>query len=100
MNKEVEIMKWSNPKQVRKNADKYFSNDVSVYLSSRKDKKYMLQDPDGNWIHFGAFGMEDFTKHKDEKRRKNYLSRTAGIKGNWKENIYSANNLSRSLLWE
>ena len=99
MNKEIEIMKWSNPAQVKKNANKYFSENVPIYLSSRKDKKYMLQDPDGKWIHFGAFGMEDFTRHKDEKRRQNYLSRTAGIKGNWKENKYSANNLSRSLLW-
>jgi hypothetical protein len=99
MNKEIEIMKWSNPVQVRKMADKYFSNDVPIYLSNRKDKKYMLQNPDGKWIHFGQMNYEDFTKHKDEKRRQSYLSRTEGIKGDWRENKYSPNNLSRSLLW-
>lgn len=99
MNKEIEIMKWSNPVQVKKNANKYFSEDVPIYLSNRKDKKYMLQNPYGVWVHFGQIGFEDFTKHNDEKKRQNYLSRTAGIKGDWEENPYSPNNLSRSLLW-
>lgn len=100
MNKEIEILKWSNPVQVRKNADKYFSKDTIIYLSNRKDKKYMLQNPDGKWIHFGAFGMEDFTRHKDEERRKRYLARATKIKGNWKDNPYSPNNISIHLLWE
>ena len=43
--------------------------------------------------------MEDYTKHKDEKRRKSYLARAKGIKGDWKNNKYSANNLSIHLLW-
>jgi hypothetical protein len=42
---------------------------------------------------------EDFTKHKDEKRRENYLKRTANIRGKWKDDPYSKNNLSRCLLW-
>ena len=100
MNKEIEILKWSNPVQVRKMADKYFTEDVPIYLSNRKDKKYMLQNPDGKWIHFGAFGMEDFTRHKDEERRKRYLARATKIKGNWKDNPYSPNNISIHLLWE
>lgn len=99
MNKETEILKWSNPVQVRKMADKYFREVVPIYLSNRKDKKYMLQNPDGKWIHFGAFGMEDFTKHKDEERRKRYLARATKIKGNWKDNPYSPNNISIHLLW-
>jgi len=44
--------------------------------------------------------MPDFTHHNDELRRQSYLKRSAGIRGNWKENKYSANNLSRSLLWD
>ena len=59
----------------------------------------MVRRPDGIWVHFGEMGYEDYTKHKDEKRRKRYLKRSAGIKGKWKENPYSPNNLSRSLLW-
>jgi hypothetical protein len=44
-------------------------------------------------------GYEDFTKHKDPIRRHNYLTRTANMKGNWKDNPYSPNNLSRNILW-
>ena len=44
-------------------------------------------------------GFEDFTKHKDEKRRENYLKRTANIGGKWKDNPYSANMISRKILW-
>ena len=50
-------------------------------------------------IHFGQLGYEDYTKHNDEKRRERYLKRTANIRGDWKENKFSPNNLSRNLLW-
>ena len=53
----------------------------------------------GKSIHFGNIHYEDFTKHNNQKRRDNYLKRTANIKGNWKSNIFSPNNLSRYLLW-
>ena len=51
------------------------------------------------WIYFGQMGFEDFTKHKDLKRRESYLNRTANMRGNWKDDLYSANNLSRNILW-
>jgi hypothetical protein len=44
-------------------------------------------------------GYEDFTKHHDKARRKNYLTRSKNIKGDWTRNSYSANNLSRKILW-
>jgi hypothetical protein len=91
-----DIFKWSNPKTVFKKAAAY---GVEVQLSTRKNKKYMVQTPKGAWVHFGAMGMQDFTKHRDLKRRRNYLTRSAGIKGAWKKNKYSANNLARHLLW-
>lgn len=59
----------------------------------------MIQDPDNKWIHFGQMGYEDYTKHKDDDRRKNYLKRSSNIKGQWKSNKYSPNNLSIHLLW-
>ena len=37
--------------------------------------------------------------HKDDKRRQNYLLRASHIKGDWKDNKYSPNNLSMHLLW-
>jgi hypothetical protein len=94
------IWNYSNPKIVSKKAKKYLGKDIKVYRSTRKDKKYMILNPDTNkLVHFGQMGFEDFTKHRDEKRRDNYLTRTANIKGDWRENKYSANNLSREILW-
>ena len=43
--------------------------------------------------------MEDYTHHKDKIRRENYLKRSSGIRGNWRDNPYSKNNISRRLLW-
>ena len=92
------IEKISNPSIVRKNFKKYIGNDnAKLDLSERKDKKYKVII-DGKSIHFGST-MEDFTKHGDEARRKNYLARSGGILGDWKNQKYSANNLSRHLLW-
>ncbi len=99
MEKWNQLIFYSNPIQVLKNAKKYLNND-DVYLSTRKDKKYMIQRPDKKWIHFGQMGYEDFTKHQDEERRKRYLARATKIKnGNWKDDPYSSNNLAIHLLW-
>jgi hypothetical protein len=94
-----EIWKWSNPIEVRKQADTYLGKDIPIYISTSPKKKYMVQDPHGKWVHFGQLSYEDYTKHRDDKRRHNYLTRTANIRGNWKDNKYSANNLSRNILW-
>ena len=51
------------------------------------------------WINFGQLGYEDFTKHKDNERRDRYLKRATHIKGNWKNDKYSPNNLSIHILW-
>lgn len=98
-NKKKEIWKWSNPIQVRKMTDKYLGKDVPIYLSTRPTKKFMVQDPNGKWVHFGLMGFEDYTKHKDISRRHRYLHLTEGMRGNWRNNKYSANNLSRNILW-
>lgn len=96
---EDELLNYSNPIQVKKNAIKYLGENVPLYYSTRRDKKYMVISPDDKIVHFGAFGMEDYTKHQDEKRRKNYLARATNIKGDWKNNKYSPNNLALHLLW-
>ena len=98
-NKKTDILKYSDPKKAISNAIKYLKNNIVFGLSTKKTKKYMVQNPDGKWIHFGEMGYEDFTKHQDDKRRQNYLKRTANMKGNWKDDKYSANNLARNILW-
>ena len=99
-NKKIEILKYSNPNKALNNAIKYLKKDIVMGLSTKKTKKYMVQRPDGKWIHFGEMNFEDFTKHNDNKRRLAYLKRTENIKGDWKKDKYSANNLARAILWE
>jgi len=95
-----ELMKISNPAKVLKNAIKYFNNpNVKIYVSSKKDKKYMIIGLNGKAIHFGQIGYEDYTKHNDLNRRNAYLARATKIKGNRADDPYSPNSLSINLLW-
>ena len=47
--------------------------------------------------HFGSAGMSDFTKNKDEERKKRYLDRHRKNE-NWND-YKSAGSLSRYILW-
>jgi hypothetical protein len=94
------LLKYSNPRQAQKMAYTYLGQTAKLYPASISQKKYKIYDPNNEkWINFGQIGYEDFTKHKDKTRRKNYLTRTKYMRGNWKTNPYSANNLSREILW-
>jgi hypothetical protein len=85
---------------VYENAKKYLGKNVYLKFSDKPKKKYMIFNPNTEkWVYFGQMGYEDFTKHGDVKRRYNYLRRATNMKGNWKDNKYSANNLSINLLW-
>lgn len=97
-----ELIKYSDPYLAQKKAFQYLGYGAELSISSRSSKKYMIFDPiNQKYIHFGSFNppLEDFTKHKDENRRKNYLLRATNIKGNWKLNPYSPNNLAIHILW-
>jgi len=89
-----------NNKYVLQNARNYLGDDVEIKPSTRKFKKYMVLKPDGKWSHFGDIRYEDFTQHFDDKRKENYLARAENIKGNWKNDKYSPNNLSIHILWQ
>ena len=96
----------SNPKLVYERARQLYGNDVIIKESTRKDKKYMILDTTTNkYVHFGSLNHLDYTKYIQydveiaNKHRMNYLTRALKIKGNWKENEYSPNNLSLYLLW-
>ena len=91
---------YSNPIQAQKMAFKYLGKTAKLYPALNKEKKYSIYDPkQEKWINFGQIGYEDYTKHKDKTRRANYLRRTKFMRGDWKKNKYSANNLSRNILW-
>lgn len=76
---------------------------TSLDYSSRKNNKYMVTLPSGKKIHFGSPKYEDYTMHKDEDRRKKYLSRATKIKNKKGEltceDIESPNFWSINLLW-
>jgi hypothetical protein len=93
------LEEYSNPRIVQQRAFKLFGKDAKIYRSSKKDKKYQILTPDGKWVHFGQLPYEDFTKHQDAVRRQNYLNRATKIKGDWKSDPYSPNNLAIRLLW-
>jgi len=56
-------------------------------------------------VHFGAIGYNDYiiytlTNNKDaDKHREAYRARATNIKGDWKKNKYSPNNLAINILW-
>ena len=90
-----DILSISNPDKVKQNINRFIGSNVPLYLSTRKNKKYMLQNPKGTWIHFGS-NMEDYTKHADTTRLKNFRTRNA----KWKDAPkWSPSWLSYYLLW-
>jgi len=91
---------YSNPRQAQHMAYKYLGKSAKLYPARNTAKKYSVFDPKNKrWVNFGQMGYEDYTKHHNKDRRKNYLTRSRGIKGDWKANRYSPNNLSIHILW-
>ena len=70
---------------------------VSIKPSSRQDKKLVAEFDDGTKTHFGAKGMSDFTKNKDEERKDRYIKRHKANE-NWSD-PKSAGALARFVLW-
>jgi lipopolysaccharide export system protein LptA len=96
MDKEDQLLMYSDPVKVHKIATKLLGKEHSVYLSTRKNKKYMVKSPDGKWIHFGEMGYEDKTLHGDEARAEKFRKRNA----RWaKQNKWSAGWLAYHILW-
>jgi len=94
------LRKYSSPKKAQARAYSYLGHSAKLYPASRKYKKYKILDPKHNtWVNFGQLGYEDYTKHKDKSRRKNYLARSSKMNGHWRKNPYSPNNLSMHILW-
>lgn len=115
------LKKYSNPSQVFRLSKKYYKKHrpltcvhksqppkglligkldevAGLYVSTRKNKKYMLFNG-CKTTHFGQIPYQDFTQHANKTRRRNYLNRATNIKGDWKKDPYSPNNLAIHLLW-
>jgi len=71
--------------------------------ANKKMSVYVMKDGKKTILHFGDSTMEDFTQHKDEKRRKSYLARSGGIRNKagklTANDKNSANYWSRKVLW-
>ena len=94
------LMQYSNPRTAQHMAYKYLGKTAKLFPARNSAKKYSIYDPiNKKWVNFGQIGYEDYTKHRDKKRRHNYLTRSKSIRGNWKNIKYSPNNLSREILW-
>ena len=98
----------SNYHEVVKRAKHYYGSETILLPSTRSTKKYMIFDPYTNkFVHFGRMGYLDYTKYRQlydletaNLHRTRYLNRALNIKGNWRNNPYSANFLSVLLLWD
>lgn len=97
--KNDDIWMYSDPEKAQRKAFQVYGHNAVLYRSKTKNKKYYIISPEGKKVNFGQMGYEDYTYHNDPMRQYNYLRRTAEMKGNWKSNGYSANNLSRNILW-
>jgi len=51
------IYEVNNPEVVLKQLKKYYGNEVDLYLSTSKNKKYMVFDENGKKIILGIWGM-------------------------------------------
>lgn len=93
------LQRYTNPEKVFQNAKRLYGDDVQIKISTRKDKKYMLLNPENNkWVHFGQMNppMEDYTKHLDLKRREAFKIRNK----KWsKMDKYSPGFMSYYLTW-
>ena len=90
----------SDLKTAQERAEKYLGKNTILRISSKKNKKYTVFNPKtGKDVDFGDIRYEDYTKHKDVVRRANYLNRATKIKGDWKKDQYSPNNLAINILW-
>jgi len=68
-----------------------------ISKSSRQDKKLKAVIDNSKTIHVGASGYADFTTHKDEKRKHNYISRHKKNE-NWSDPTTSG-FYAKNILW-
>lgn len=61
----------------------------------------VIKNEDGKkrTVKFGAYGMEDYTIHKDPERKRLYIQRHSGMGEDWSDPT-TAGFWSRWLLWE
>ena len=72
---------------------------IAIAPSNRAAYKYKASDG-SRTTRFGAKGYEDYTTHRDEKRRRLYLARHTSREDWSRAGVMTAGWLSRHILWE
>ena len=70
---------------------------VTIKKSTKPDKKLMATFDNKKTIHFGAAGMDDYSKTKDKQQKMRYLTRHQKNE-NWTV-CDTAGSLARWILW-
>lgn len=92
-------------RKARASAKKNGYDPKAVQFADDDKHKLMLTTDDGRVVKFGAVGMGDFILHSSRgkaeglKAQKAYLARATKIKGDWKSDKFSPNNLAINILW-
>lgn len=81
-----------------------FNKPVNAPAGATQKKMVLAKKGDEvKLVRFGLRGMQDFTQHKNEQRRENYLARSGGIRNKsgelTKNDPFSANYWARKVLW-
>ncbi len=87
-------------------ASKWGYRKNNINFSNDGKHKLSILTPENKLIHFGNIDYNDYILYFLEgddtnarQRRNLYLKRSKNIKGDWKDDKYSKNNLSRRILW-
>jgi len=72
-------------------------DNIELKKSNRKNKKLQVKLPNNKIIHFGDSRYEDYTTHKDDKRKKLYEIRHSKNE-DW-NNTLTAGFWSKWILW-
>ena len=70
---------------------------IVIQPSNKRGKKYDAVIDGKKTVSFGASGYSDFSKHKDEDRKKNYIARHKPSQ-NWTDHT-TAGFYAKNILW-
>lgn len=73
--------------------------DIVISPSTKKNKKYKAVIDGKKEIHFGHTQYQDFTTHKDPKRRDNYIARHEKNEDWTKSGVDTAGFYAKHVLW-
>jgi hypothetical protein len=95
----MDFPKILNLKNVSKMAQAEGYDISKIFPPTIKGKKLSYETPDGHIVNFGNDKYESYDAHMDKDRRSRYLKRARNIKGDWKHDKFSPNNLAIRILW-